>query len=93
MNIFGVMTKTCVYFLGDFRKKDYFLGYEAFVDISEGGSSQNWTLGGGSFLCILGSFLKVKVQNGNIFFLRGGVVKFQIFFGVHLIFLMFFYKQ
>ena len=32
-----------------------------------------------SFLCILGSFLKVKVQNGGYFL---GLVKFQIFFGV-----------
>ena len=32
----------------------------------------------GSFLCILGSFLNVKVQNGGYF---GGLVKFQIFFG------------
>ena len=32
-----------------------------------------------SFLCILGSFLKVKVQNGGIF---GGLLKIQIFFGV-----------
>ena len=31
----------------------------------------------GSFLCILGSFLKVKVQNGGYFL---GLVKFQIFF-------------
>ena len=33
----------------------------------------------GSFLCILGSFLKVKVQNGGYFW---GLLKFQIFFGV-----------
>ena len=32
----------------------------------------------GSFLCILGSFLKVKVQNGGYFW---GLLKFQIFFG------------
>ena len=32
-----------------------------------------------SFLCILGSFLKVKVQNVGYFL---GLVKFQIFFGV-----------
>ena len=31
------------------------------------------------FLCILGSFLKVKVQNGGYFW---GLLKFQIFFGV-----------
>ena len=39
------------------------------------GSSQNWTI----FLCILGSFLKVKVQNGGYFW---GLLKFQILFGV-----------
>ena len=33
----------------------------------------------GSFLCILWSFLKVKVQNVGYFW---GVLKFQIFFGV-----------
>ena len=32
----------------------------------------------GVFLCILGSFLKVKVQNGDIFWL----LKFQIFYWV-----------
>ena len=32
-----------------------------------GGSSQTWTIFMGSFLYILGSFLKVKVQNGDIF--------------------------
>ena len=34
----------------------------------------------GSFLCILWSFLKVKVQNGGYFF--GGLLKFQICFGL-----------
>ena len=33
----------------------------------------------GSFLYILGPFLKVKVQNGGYFW---GLLKFQIFFGV-----------
>ena len=33
-----------------------------------------------SFLCILECFLKVKVQNGGYVF---GLLKFQIFFGVH----------
>ena len=32
----------------------------------------------GSFLCILGSFLKVKVQNGGYIL---GLLKFQILFG------------
>ena len=33
----------------------------------------------GSLLCILGSLLKIKVQNGGYFW---GLLKFQIFFGV-----------
>ena len=33
----------------------------------------------GSFLCILGSYLKVNVQNGGYFW---GLLEFQIFFGV-----------
>ena len=36
------------------------------------GSSQNW-ISSGVILCILGSFLKVNVQNGDIF----GVSKFS----------------
>ena len=65
-------------FLG-FLKNKYFLGdFEDFVDIFWG-SSPNWTIFYGSFLCILGSFLKVNVQNGGYFF---GLLKFQIFFGV-----------
>ena len=45
-----------------------------------------------SFLCILGYFLKVNIQNGNSFFFGGGgggLLKFQIFLGVCLIFLIF----
>ena len=59
-----------------FQKKEYFFKNEDFVDIF-GGSSQNWTIMG-SFLCILESFLKVKVQNGGVFF--GVATKIQIFF-------------
>ena len=40
----------------------------------------------GSFLCILGSFLKVKVQNGGYF---GVLLKFKYFLG-YLKFLIFF---
>ena len=42
----------------------------------------------GLFLCILGSFFKVKIQNenGDIFW---ALLKFQIFFGVYLIFQIF----
>ena len=42
------------------------------------GSSPNWTSFKGFFLCILGSFLKVNIQNLDIFF---GLQIFQIFFG------------
>ena len=41
-----------------------------------GGASQNWTVYRGSFLCILGSFLKVNVQNGGYFW----VAKISFFF-------------
>ena len=44
-----------------------------------GGSSQNWTIFRGSFLCILGSFLRVKVQNEGYFF---GCQNFKYFLGV-----------
>ena len=42
-----------------------------------GGLSQNWTIFRGSILCILGSFLKVKVQNRGYFW---GVAKISFFF-------------
>ena len=42
---------------GGFQKNEYLCGYEDFVDIFLG-SSKNIK---GSFLCNLGSFLKVKV--------------------------------
>ena len=41
--------------------------------------SQNWTILKGLFLCIIGSFLKFKVQNGGYLL---GLLKFKIFFGV-----------
>ena len=62
-------------FFGVFRKINIFFGYEIFLII----------LGGildyisRSFLCILRSFLKVKVQNLGYFL---GLLKFQIFFWV-----------
>ena len=40
------------------------------------GSSQNWTSFRGLFLCILGSFLKVNIQNRDIFW----VAKISDFF-------------
>ena len=61
-------------YYGVFRKNEYFFGYEDFVDIVLG-SLQNWA-NFKVFLCILGSFLKVNIQNGNIF---GGCQKFKYF--------------
>ena len=62
--------------LGDFQKNEYFGGYEDFVDIFWGHHKLDYMQG--SFLRILRSFLKVKVQNGGYFF---GLLKFHIFFG------------
>ena len=68
-----------------FQKNEYFWGYEDFVDIFLG-SSQNWA-SLRSFLCILGSFLKVNVQIWDIFWVAKilniflGCLKFLIFFG------------
>ena len=42
------------------------------------GSSPNWTSFKGFFLCILGSFLKVNIQNLDIF---GGCKNFKYFWG------------
>ena len=57
-----------------------FLGYEDFVhNLGGGGGHHKIGLVWGSFLCNLGSFFKVKVQNWDIFL---GLLKFQIFFGV-----------
>ena len=52
-----------------------FWGYEDFADIFGGHHKIGlvWV----SFLCILGSFFKVKVQNWDIFL---GLIKFLIFF-------------
>ena len=56
--------------MGVFRK-EYFLGYDEIVDIFGGSSQLGFFLGGrGSFILyiyFLGLFLKVKVQNWNIF--------------------------
>ena len=51
-----------------------FLGYEDFVDIFLVRHKIGLYLG--SFLCILGPFLKVKLENGGYFY---GWLKFQIF--------------
>ena len=64
---------------GGFQKYQYFFwggGYEDFVDILGGHDKVGLVLG--VFLCILGSFLKVNVQNEIIFAWQ----KFQIFFVV-----------
>ena len=64
-------------------------GYDETVDILRG-PSQNWTIFGSYFLTlnILGLFLKVKIQNWNIFyfiylffffFLGGGLLTFNYF--------------
>ena len=59
-----------------FQTKLTFLGYKDLVDILGAITKLDYCLG--SFLCILGSFLKVKVQNGGYFL---GLLKFQIFLG------------
>ena len=64
------------YFWGVFQKNEFW--FEDFVDIL-GRSSQTLTILEGLFLYILGSFLKVNVQNRNIL----GVAKISnIFFGM-----------
>ena len=74
-----------------FLKNEYFLGHEGFVDIFWVITKLNYIYG--SFLCILGSFLKVKVQNGGFFWAAknsflyffsggGGVLEIsEIYFG------------
>ena len=52
-------------FFGVFRKMNIFGGYEDFVDIFCG--HHKIGLVWGLFLCSLGSFYKVKVQNWDIF--------------------------
>ena len=63
---FLVQNSEFQYFLG-FSENDYFFGYEDFVDIFWGHHKIRLYLG--PFLCISGSLLKVKVQNGGIFVL------------------------
>ena len=68
-------------------EKDKFWGggYEELVDILEGGSFYYWTNLGGSFLYILGLFLKARYRMG-IFF---GITSLKIFIWECLIFLIF----
>ena len=61
---------------GGFQKNEYFSGYEGLWIFFGGHHKLDYIYG--SFLCILGSFLKVKVQDGEYFF---GLLKFQIFWG------------
>ena len=63
---------------GGFQTSEYFLGNKNILWIFFGVIT-NLDYIKGSFLCILGSFLMVKVQNwGSIL----GLVKFQVFFRV-----------
>ena len=50
---------------GGFPKSEYFWGHEVFVDIFWVITKLDYIYG--SLLCILGSFLKVKVQKGGYF--------------------------
>ena len=68
---------------GGVQKYSYFWGHEDCVDIffffwGGSGSRQNWTSLRGLFYVFFGSFLKVNVQNENIFEWQ----RFQIFLGV-----------
>ena len=58
---------------------DSFLGMKTLWIFFEGHHNIGPYLGVVSNICILGSFLKVKVKNGRYFF---RLVKFQIFFDV-----------
>ena len=72
-----------------FSRKMIFLCYEDFVDIF-GGIITKLDYIKGSFLCILGSFLKVMLQNG---FFLGGLLKFQMVFLGCLKFLILFWSE
>ena len=65
------------YFFGVFRKINIFWGMKILWIFFGVITKLDSILA--SFLCILGSFLKVIVQNGGYFF---GLLRFQIFFGV-----------
>ena len=76
-----------IFFLGGgggVQKDESFLGCEDFVDTFVVFTKLDYFWG--SFLCILGSFLKVKVQIRNIF---GGLLNYKIFVWVCLIFQIF----
>ena len=71
-----------------FQKNEYFLGVWRFCRYFFGGHHKNGLVWG-SFLCNLGSFFKVKVQNWDIFWVAKisniflGCLKFLLFFGVN----------
>ena len=79
--------------LGGFQKYEYVLGYDKtgyFCGHRKSGPFLEGGGGGHLFIYILRPFLKVEVQNWNIFlfyyfyfffFWGGGVAKFQIFSG------------
>ena len=73
-------------FLVVFPKNEYFWGYDEIVDNFQGSSQSGlfWR----SFHYTLGHFLKVNVENLNIFL---GVANFQILLGVCLIILICFF--
>ena len=79
MNIFGGMKIFWWILLVGHHKIGLFLFYFIFA------------AGVGSFLCILGSLLKIKVQNRNVFYVFWGLLKFQMLFWVCLVFLIFFF--
>ena len=69
--------------MGVFRK-EYFLGYDEIVDIFWGSSQLGFCFFGGRgsfilYIYFLGLFLKVKVQNWNIFW---GVLYVKYFWGM-----------
>ena len=73
-------------FLDFFRKLNNCLGMKNLILFL--GCHHKSGLYFGPLLCILGSFLRIKVGNGNIFW---ELLKFQIFLRVCLIFLILFF--
>ena len=65
-------------FLLGVQKNEYSFGNENFVDIFSGVITK-FDYIEGSFICIVGSLLKVKVQNGGYFFEVGKIS--NIFWG------------
>ena len=80
--IFGVQNFEIQYF-GGFQKNENFFGYEEIVDIFGVITLLDWFVG--SFLYILGPFLKARFRMGMFL----GVTKIQIFIMECLILLIF----